>query len=195
MRSSLVLALAIFRCSTDQVVFDASTFSRTGFCLLRQETRDGIYRDTDALPIVGQRLIVDGVDAVRVTFQSADEAAADCYVILNTVTDRACEHLDEFRMGAGADDGNAHALVCALPADAIISYQQAIVESSEVCVSVVTDMGQWLRFVESARPDAANPLTLVNGRGQRASLFVGPDVAVARSVRRPDAGGARGRDR
>ena len=178
MRSSLVLALAIFRCSTDQVVFDASTFSRTGFCLLRQETRDGIYRDTDALPIVGQRLIVDGVDAVRVTFQSADEAAADCYVILNTVTDRACEHLDEFRMGAGADDGNAHALVCALPADAIISYQQAIVESSEVCVSVVTDMGQWLRFVESARPDAANPLTLVNGRGQRASLFVGPDVAV-----------------
>lgn len=81
MRSSLVLALAIFRCSTERVAFEQTSFSRTGFCLLRQETRDGIYRDTDALPIVGQRLVVDGLDAVRVTFQSADEAAADCYVI------------------------------------------------------------------------------------------------------------------
>ena len=169
----LVLALAIFRCSTERVAFEQTSFSRTGFCLLRQETRDGIYRDTDAFPIVGQRLVVDGVDAVRVTFQSADEAAADCYVILNTMTDRAREHLDEFRMGAGADDGNAHALVCALPADAIISYQQVIVDTSDVRVSAVTEMCQWLQFVDGARP-----LTLVNGRGQQASLFVGPNARV-----------------
>ena len=178
MRSSLVLALAIFRCSTERVAFEQTSFSRTGFCLLRQETRDGIYRDTDALPIVGQRLVVDGLDAVRVTFQSADEAAADCYVILNTITDRTREHLDEFRMGAGADDGNAHALVCALPADVIISYQQVIVDTSDVRVSAVTEMCQWLQFVDGARPDAANPLTLVNGRGQQASLFVGPNARV-----------------
>lgn len=108
---------------------------------MRQETRDGVYRDADGLPIVGQRLVIDGADAVRVTFQSADEAAADCYVILNTVTDRAREHLDEFRMGAGADDGNAHALVCALPADAIISYQQAIVGPRGLEPEVRTDMG------------------------------------------------------
>lgn len=178
MRSSLVLALAIFRCSTDHVAFDASSFSRTGFCLLRQETRDGVYRDADGLPIVGQRLVIDGADAVRVTFQSADEAAADCYVILNTVTDRAREHLDEFRMGAGADDGNAHALVCALPADAIISYQQAIVGPRGLEPEVRTDMGEWIRFVEEAHPDESNPLRVMNGRGSEASLFVGPDARV-----------------
>ena len=145
---------------------------------MHRETRDGIYRDTDALPIVGQRLVVDGVDAVRVTFQSADEAAADCYVILNTITDRAREHLDEFRMGAGADDGNAHALVCALPADAIISYQTVIVGPWGIEPGVCTDMGEWIRFLENAGPDESNPLRVVNGRGAAASLFVGPDARV-----------------
>lgn len=179
MPSSLVLVPATFRSSTDRVAFDASSFSRTGFCLWRQETSDGIYRDTDALPIVGQRLVVDGVDAVRVTFQSADETAAHCYVILNTITDRAREHLDEFHMGAGADDGNAHALVCALPADAIISYQQVIVGPRGLEPEVRTDMGEWIRFVEEAHPDESNPLRVMNGRGSEASLFVGPDARVA----------------
>ena len=69
MPSSLVSAPAIFRCSTDRVAFDQTSFSRTGFCRLRWEASDGIYRYADGLPIVGPRLVVDGVDAVRVTFQ------------------------------------------------------------------------------------------------------------------------------
>ena len=105
------------------MAFEHTSFSRTGFCLLRREASDGIYRYAEGLPIIGPRLVVDGVDAVRVTFQWGAQAAADCYVILNTITDRAREHLDDFRMSMGPGHGDARALVCALPADVILSYQ------------------------------------------------------------------------
>lgn len=178
MPSSRALARVTFRCSTDRVAFDASAFSRTGFCRLRWEASDGIYRYADGLPIVGPRLVVDGVDAVRVTFQWGAQAAADCYVVLNTITDRAREHLDDFCMSMGPGQGDARALVCALPADAILSYQKVIVGPWGLDPRVCTDMGEWIRFLDDARPDSSNPLTVVNGRGQLASLFVGPDARV-----------------
>lgn len=160
------------------MAFEHTSFSRTGFCPLRSEASDGIYRDADGLPIIGPRLVVDGVDAVRVTFQWGAQAAADCYVILNTITDRAREHLDDFCMGLGQGRSDARALVCALPADAILSYQRVIVGPSGLNPAVRTDMGEWMRFLEDARPDASNPLRVVNGRGATASLFVGPDARV-----------------
>ena len=158
--------------------FEQTSFSRTGFCRLRWEASDGVYRYADGLPIVGPRLVVDGVDAVRVTFQWGAQAAASCYVILNTITDRAREHLDDFRMSVGPGRGDARALVCALPADAILSYQKVIVGPSGLDPAVLTDMGEWIRFLEEARPDKSNPLRVVNGRGAAASLFVGPDAHV-----------------
>lgn len=158
--------------------FEQTSFSRTGFCRLRWEASDGVYRYADGLPIVGPRLVVDGVDAVRVTFQWGAQAAADCYVILNTITDRAREHLDDFRMSVGPGRGDARALVCALPVDAILSYQKVIVGPSGLDPAVLTDMGEWIRFLEEARPDKSNPLRVVNGRGAAASLFVGPDARV-----------------
>ena len=112
------------------MAFEQESFSRTGFCLLRWEASDGIYRYADGLPIVGPRLVIDGVDAVRVTFQWGAQAAADCYVVLNTITDRAREHLEDFCMSIGPERGDARALVCALPADAILSYQKVIVGPS-----------------------------------------------------------------
>ena len=160
------------------MAFEQTSFSRTGFCLLRWEASDGIYRYADGLPIVGPRLVVDGVDAVRVTFQWGAQAAADCYVILNTITDRAREHLDDFRMSVGPGRGDARALVCALPADAILSYQKVIVGPSGLDPAVLRDMGEWIRFLEEASPDESNPLRVVNGRGVAASLFVGPDARV-----------------
>ena len=166
------------RSSTDRVAFEQTSFLRTGFCRLRREASDGIYRYADGLPIVGPRLVVDGVDAVRVTFQWGAQAAAHCYVILNTITDRAREHLDDFCMSIGPERGDARALVCALPADAILSYQKVIVGPSGLDPSVGTDMGQWIRFLEDAGPDESNPLRVVNGRGAAASLFVGPDARV-----------------
>ena len=158
--------------------FEQTSFSRTGFCRLRWEASDGVYRYADGLPIVGPRLVVDGVDAVRVTFQWGAQAAASCYVILNTITDRAREHLDDFRMSVGPGRGDARALVCALPADAILSYQKVIVGPWGLDPSVGTDMGEWIRFLEEASPDESNPLRVVNGRGAAASLFVGPDAHV-----------------
>lgn len=166
------------RSSTDRVAFEQTSFSRTGFCRLRWEASDGIYRYADGLPIVGPRLVVDGVDAVRVTFQWGAQAAADCYVILNTIADRAREHLDDFRMSVGPGRGDARALVCALPADAILSYQKVIVGPSDLDPAVLRDMGEWIRFLEEASPDESNPLRVVNGRGAAASLFVGPDARV-----------------
>lgn len=160
------------------MAFEQTSFSRTGFCLLRWEASDGIYRYADGLPIVGPRLVVDGVDAVRVTFQWGAQAAADCYVILNTITDRAREHLDDFCMSVGPGRGDARALVCALPADAILSYQKVIVGPLGLDPAVLRDMGEWIRFLEEARPDKSNPLRVVNGRGAAASLFVGPDARV-----------------
>lgn len=160
------------------MAFEQTAFSRTGFCRLRWEASDGVYRYADGLPIVGPRLVVDGVDAVRVTFQWGAQAAADCYVILNTITDRAREHLDDFCMSIGPGRSDARALVCALPADAILSYQKVIVGPSGLDPSVGTDMGEWIRFLEDARPDSSNPLRVVNGRGAAASLFVGPDARV-----------------
>ena len=160
------------------MVFEQTSFSRTGFCLLRPEASDGIYRYADGLPIVGPRLVVDGVDAVRVTFQWGAQAAAHCYVILNTITDRAREHLDDFCMSIGPERGDARALVCALPADAILSYQTVIVGPWGLDPGVLTDMGEWIRFLKDARPDESNPLRVVNGRGAAASLFVGPDARV-----------------
>lgn len=160
------------------MAFEQTSFSRTGFCLLRWEASDGVYRYADGLPIIGPRLVVDGVDAVRVTFQWGAQAAADCYVILNTITDRAREHLDDFCMSVGPGRGDARALVCALPADAILSYQKVIVGPSGLDPAVLRDMGEWIRFLEDARPDESNPLRVVNGRGAAASLFVGPDARV-----------------
>jgi len=160
------------------VAFEQASFSRTGFCRLRWEASDGIYRYADGLPIVGPRLVVDGVDAVRVTFQWGAQAAASCYVILNTITDRAREHLDDFCMSVGPGHGDARALVCALPADAIISYQKVIVGPWGLDPAVCTDMGEWIRFLDDASPDSSNPLRVVNGRGAAASLFVGPDARV-----------------
>ena len=160
------------------MVFEQASFSRTGFCLLCPEASDGIYRYTDGLPIVGPRLVVDGVDAVRVTFQWGAQAAAHCYVILNTITDRAREHLDDFCMSIGPGRSDARALVCALPADAILSYQTVIVGPWGLDPGVLTDMGEWIRFLKDARPDESNPLRVVNGRGAAASLFVGPDARV-----------------
>ena len=160
------------------MVFEHTSFSRTGFCLLRREASDGIYRYAEGLPIIGPRLVVDGVDAVRVTFQWGAQAAADCYIVLNTITDRAREHLDEFCMSIGPGRSDARSLVCALPADAILSYQRVIVGPWGLDPSVGTDMGQWIRFLEDARPDGSNPLRVVNGRGAAASLFVGPDARV-----------------
>ena len=160
------------------MAFEHTSFSRTGFCLLRREASVGIYRYAEGLPIIGPRLVVDGVDAVRVTFQWGAQAAADCYIVLNTITDRAREHLDEFCMSIGPGRSDARSLVCALPADAILSYQRVIVGPWGLDPSVGTDMGQWIRFLEDARPDGSNPLRVVNGRGAAASLFVGPDARV-----------------
>ena len=160
------------------MAFEHTSFSRTGFCLLRREASDGIYRYAEGLPIIGPRLVVDGVDAVRVTFQWGAQAAADCYIVLNTITDRAREHLDEFCMSIGPGRSDARSLVCALPADAILSYQRVIVGPWGLDPSVGTAMGQWIRFLEDARPDGSNPLRVVNGRGAAASLFVGPDARV-----------------
>lgn len=160
------------------MAFEQTSFSRTGFCRLRWEASDGVYRYADGLPIVGPRLVVDGVDAVRVTFQWGAQAAASCYVILNTITDRAREHLDDFCMSVGPGRGDARALVCALPADAILSYQKVIVGPLGLDPAVLRDMGEWIRFLEEASPDESNPLRVVNGRGVAASLFVGPDARV-----------------
>lgn len=160
------------------MAFERTSFSRTGFCRLRPEASDGIYRYADGLPIVGPRLVVDGVDAVRVIFQWGAQAAADCYVVLNTITDRAREHLDEFCMSIGPGRFDARALVCALPADAILSYQMVIVGPWGLDPGVYTDMGAWIRFLGDAGPDESNPLRVVNGRGAAASLFVGPDARV-----------------
>ena len=160
------------------MAFERTSFSRTGFCRLRPEASDGIYRYADGLPIVGPRLVIDGVDAVRVTFQWGAQAAADCYVILNTITDRAREHIDDFCMSVGPGRADARALVCALPADAILSYQRVIVGPWGLDPGVRTDMGEWIRFLKDARPDESNPLRVVNGRGVEASLFVGPDARV-----------------
>lgn len=171
-------APATSRSSTERVAFEQTSFSRTGFCRLRWEASDGIYRYADGLPIIGPRLVIDGVDAVRVTFQWGAQAAADCYVVLNTITDRAREYLDDFCMSIGPVRGDARALVCALPADAILSYQKVIVGPWGLEPAVRTDMGEWIRFVEDARPDGSNLLRVVNGRGAAASLFVGPDARV-----------------
>lgn len=185
------------RSSTDRVAFEHTSFSRTGFCRLRWEASDGIYRYADGLPIVGPRLVVDGVDAVRVTFQWGAQAAADCYVVLNTITDRAREHLDDFRMSMGPGRGDARALVCALPADAILSYQEVIIGPSGLDPSVGADMGEWIRFLDDASPDSSNPLRVVNGRGAVASLFIGPDARVvwpSRDLSAPEMRAARERD-
>ena len=160
------------------MAFERTSFSRTGFCRLRPEASDGIYRYADGLPIVGPRLVIDGVDAVRVTFQWGAQAGAHCYVILNTITDRAREHLDDFRMSVGPGRADGRALVCALPADAILSYQRVVVGPWGLDPGVRTDMGEWIRFLGDACPDESNPLRVVNGRGTAASLFVGPDARV-----------------
>lgn len=160
------------------MAFERTSFSRTGFCRLRPEASDGIYRYADGLPIVGPRLVIDGVDAVRVTFQWGAQVPAHCYVVLNTITDRAREHLDDFRMSEGPGRADARALVCALPADAILSYQRVVVGPWGLDPGVRTDMGEWIRFLGDAGPDESNPLRVVNGRGVTASLFVGPDARV-----------------
>ena len=103
---------------------------------------------------------------------------AHCYVVLNTITDRARERLDDFCMSEGPGWADARALVCALPADAILSYQRVVVGPWGLDPGVRTDMGEWIRFLGDAGPDESNPLRVVNGRGAAASLFVGPDARV-----------------
>ncbi len=131
---------------------------------------------TSGLPLVGERLLIDGVDAVRVTFRCEAPQRAQCYLLLNTVTDRSREHIEAFRMDWR--DG-ARELECALPADVILSYQFALCGPSGIDPRVRVDMGSWVRLVEEARPDACNPLRLVNGRGHAASIFVGPDAQMS----------------
>ena len=70
-------------------------------------------------------------------------------------------------------------LECALPADVILSYQFALCGPGGIDPRVRVDMGSWVRLVEEARPDACNPLRLVNGRGHAASIFVGPDAQMS----------------
>ena len=71
-----------------------------------------------------------------------------------------------------------HVLACALPADAILSYQFAIVDAGSIEPCTSMDRGEWLRLSQAAHPDCSNVRSLINGRGNVASLFVGPDASV-----------------
>ena len=178
MPSSRAWAPATFRFLTERVALKRSSFSRTGFVRLCGEDSSSCYCNAQRLPVVGERLVVDGVDAVRVTFRWRRRDAGDCYVILNTITDRSREELDAFRMSTTPESSEVLTLACALPADALVSYQFVSVKASGSDSCVRANMAQWIRFLEDACPDEWNPLTLVNGRGQVASLFVGPDAHV-----------------
>ena len=159
------------------MAFEEEFFSETGFCRLEIDPEDWEDHGCADGPRVGRRLVLDGVNAVRVTFRCDAPENAQCFVIVNTVTDRNRDHLDAFRLGS-MPGSRVHVLACALPADAILSYQTVIVGPWGLDPGVLTDMGEWIRFLEDAGPDESNPLRVVNGRGAEASLFVGPDARV-----------------
>lgn len=159
------------------MAFEEEFFSETGFCRLEIDPEDWDDHGCADGPRVGRRLVLDGVNAVRVTFRCDAPENAQCFVIVNTVTDRNRDHLDAFRL-EGMPGSRVHVLACALSADAILSYQFAIVDagSIEPCTSV--DRGEWMRLSQAAHPDCSNVRSLINGRGNVASLFVGPDASV-----------------
>ena len=121
---------------------------------------------------VGRRLVLDGVNAVRVTFRCDAPENAQCFVIVNTVTDRNRDHLDAFRL-EGMPGSRVHVLACALPADAILSYQFAIVDAGGIDPRTSMDRGDWLRLSQAARPDCSNVRSLINGRGKRCLTVCG----------------------
>ena len=159
------------------MAFEEEFFSETGFCRLEIDPEDWDDHGCADGPRVGRRLVLDGVNAVRVTFRCDAPENAQCFVIVNTVTDRNRDHLDAFRL-EGMPGSRVHVLACALPADAILSYQRVIVGPWGLDPGARTDMGEWIRFLGDAGPDESNPLRVVNGRGAAASLFVGPDARV-----------------
>ena len=129
-------------------------------------------------PLVGARMVIDGRDAVSVTFRCAGNGASGVYLVLNTVTDRARDHLELFRMErvGGVDPW---VLSCALPADVIVSYQFVPVGPGGLDPRVADDRRAWARVVASAVRDRSHSRVLVNGRGHVASLFAGPDARLA----------------
>ena len=96
-------------------------------------------------PLVGARMVIDGRDAVSVTFRCAGDGASGVYLVLNTVTDRARDHLELFRMErvGGVDPW---VLSCALPADVIVSYQFVPVGPGGLDPRVADDRRAWAKL-------------------------------------------------
>lgn len=126
-------------------------------------------------PLVGARMVIDGREAVRVTFRCAGDGASGAYLVLNTVTDRARDRLELFRMER-VRGVEPWVLSCALPADVIVSYQFVLVGPGGLDSRVADDRRAWARVLASAVRDRSHPRALVNGRGHVASLFAGPDA-------------------
>lgn len=168
-------ARAIFRSLTDRLNIDAPSFSETGFLRLASERSELLRAGVATGPLVGTRMVIDGRDAVSVTFRCAGDGASGAYLVLNTVTDRARDRLELFRMERvrGVDPW---VLSCALPSDVIVSYQFVPVGPGGLDPRVVDDRRAWARVLASAVRDRSHPRVLVNGRGHVASLFAGPDA-------------------
>ena len=128
-------------------------------------------------PLVGARMVIDGREAVRVTFRCAGDGASGAYLVLNTVTDRARDRLELFRMER-VRGVEPWVLSCALPADVIVSYQFVLVGPGGLDSRVADDRRAWARVLASAVRDRSHPRALVNGRGHVASLFAGPDACL-----------------
>jgi len=162
---------------TDRLNIDAPSFSETGFLRLAAERLELLRAGVSTGPLVGARMVIDGRDAVRVTFRCAGDGASGVYLVLNTVTDRARDRLELFRMERvhGVDPW---VLSCALPADVIVSYQFVPVGPGGLDPRVVDDRRAWARVLASAVRDRSHPRVLVNGRGHVASLFAGPDACL-----------------
>jgi len=160
---------------TDRLNIDAPSFSETGFLRLASERSELLRAGVATGPLVGTRMVIDGRDAVSVTFRCAGDGASGAYLVLNTVTDRARDRLELFRMERvrGVDPW---VLSCALPSDVIVSYQFVPVGPGGLDPRVVDDRRAWARVLASAVRDRSHPRVLVNGRGHVASLFAGPDA-------------------
>lgn len=170
-------ARATFRSLTDRSIIDALSFSETGFLRLAPEWSELRCAGAAAGPLVGARTVIDGCDAVRVTFRCAGDGASVAYLVLNTVTDRARDRLEFFRMER-VRGVNLWAASCALPADVIVSYQFVLVGPGGLDSRVADDRRAWARVLASAVRDRSHPRALVNGRGHVASLFAGPDACL-----------------
>ena len=133
------------------MAFEEEFFSETGFCRLEIDPEDWDDHGCADGPRVGRRLVLDGVNAVRVTFRCDAPENAQCFVIVNTVTDRNRDHLDAFRLGS-MPGYRVHVLACALPADAILSYQFAIVDAGGIDPRTSMDRGEWLRLSQARSP-------------------------------------------